>query len=387
MTKIFGFAVFVLLVGCDSSGISVPNVDFGVDAGAPDQASTPVVIKFSGPLLPLEECAENRGDLREIWQTNNSSVPVTAFAVSHDTVALAREDRRLDYWRLTNDAKQPIVFSSFPIVLSTMIHALTFQSGSSNLVLGVGENGSVQYWEDIAYHEEIKISDQPLYSIAGGYAMTVAAGKYSHGPLYVHSFFEENFMQLKPVATTVEQINAVGVIRRNVSTFVDIQTYFVAGLRNNDIAIESRFVDPTESVTKTWSDPSNHTPIFGLAVDTVDHPLIAVGHMENMGLVAAFAPGAVDNGPTAIQKVDGHRASHVILLSDREHFATVGEEGALRLWTIHKEHLRAGRSIAIPAAVGLGIDVDEFQLNQSSGRRLFTAGTDGALHAYGCVAE
>ena len=119
-----------------------------------------------------------------------------------------------------------------------------------------------------------------------------------------------------------------------------------------------------------WSAKSDAmADVTAIAVDPYVTRMVAAG----TGFVAVLDPNELGTvAPTITERGDFEPIA--IAFVGRDVFATVSRDGPMQLWSAITAQPIA--NITIPTAIGIAVD--------DTGATLFTSGSDGDLHAFGC---
>ncbi len=331
-----GLLVLVTACGTDGSQID-PPIDF------PDEASA------------IERCLADGGSLRQLWATSNQHGPVTSIAVSGSTIVLGSADGSVKQWNVGGGSAS----YGTPFVDDTGIGVDAVAFSSDGQVLGVDRLGQLTEWRlsDARPLRTISIADVPLDVVAVSEHAEQAAVAYRDQVQVIDRVTGEVGA---PLPTFLWGVRA--------AIYGHGGVLFTAGHSYGTAMVERRALAAPRDVIESTSLSLTAT-VQAIAVDPYVTRMAAAGG----DFVAILEPKALASEDAIVREVVGHRAIDVALLGLRV-FATVGQEGTLRLWSATTAEPIA--MLEIPEPIGLGVD--------ERGETVFTAGSDGMLRAFGC---
>jgi WD40 repeat protein len=288
---------------------------------------------------------------------------VTSIAVGGTTVVLGSADGSVKIWRTSGES--PAYGVPFLEGNGVVVDALAFTT--TRTVLGADRSGLLSEWrlDDSEALPSTTIGDAALSVVAVSPNDELAAVASSAVPSQpeIHIVDRQSRAVGEPLTTLLWGVTSMA--------FADDHALFTAGHHYGQPMIERRSTDDPSTVIDKWRDQRLSAQVKAFAVAPDLTKLVAAGD----GFVAVFDPNALSTA-TVVTEVPGHDAIGILLLAGNALFVTVGKEGTLRTWSANTGE--ALGTLSIPEPVGVGID--------ARGERMFTAGPDGNLRAFGCVA-
>ncbi len=307
----------------------------------------------------IERCLTEGGALRPLWATSNQHGPVTSIAVGGSTIVLGSADGSVKQWDV--EGASPSYGTPFVDDTGIGVDAVAFSSDGQ--VLGVDRQGRLSEWRlsDARAMRTIPVADVPLEVVAvSEHAEQAAVARGSAHP-EIEIVDRATGAIGAPLQTTLWGVHSI--------VYGHGGALFTAGHWYGVPMIERRAMSAPSDVIEVWADMAMTAHVHAIAVDPYVTRMAAGGDQ----FVAVLDPKALASDATIVREVEGHRAIDVAVLGTRV-FATVGQEGTLRLWSATTAEPLA--MLEIPEPIGLGVD--------AAGETLFTAGPDGMLRAFGC---
>ncbi|MGE0870517.1 MAG: WD40 repeat domain-containing protein [Kofleriaceae bacterium] len=340
---------FVVAAGCGTDTASEDNDDAHDDQDPP-------------PIEPsmLERCVSAGGTISELWSTGNLHGAVTSIAVNGSTIVLGSIDGSVKQW--TVEAETPSYGTPLIDESDSVVSALAF--ADDEVVVGVDQRGQLSEWRvsDAAPLRTTPMTETALHTVSVSRdGKHVAVGDAGDVKAAIRVFERSSGELSELLPSELWEARAVEF---------GADSLFTAGHMYQWPLIERRAADEPMVVIETWNEVAMGTfKVNALATDPGETVLVAA--LE--GRVAVFDPETLANGPSVWVDVPDHNAIGVTLLPGNELFATVGQEGTLRVWKITGELVTN-----VPIAEPVGVARD------GSGDTLYTAGPDGMLRAFGC---
>ncbi|MBA3456309.1 MAG: WD40 repeat domain-containing protein [Deltaproteobacteria bacterium] len=335
-------------------GLLVLVAACGTDGGKDDPPIDPPTEQSA-----IERCVADGGSLRQLWATSNQHGPVTSIAVGGSTIVLGSADGSVKQWDVNGSS--PSYGTPFLDDTGVVVDAIAFSSDGQ--VLGADREGRLSEWRlsDARAMRTIPVANVPLEVVAVSEHAEQAA--VARGSLYpdVQIIDRSTGAIGNPLTTTLWGVRSVVYGHGGV--------LFTAGHWYGVPMIERRVMSAPNEVIESWSDMAMTAHVHAVAIDPYVTRMAAAGD----DFVAVLQPKALETSEPIVREVPGHLAIDAAMLG-RDVFATVGQEGTLRLWSATTAEPIA--MLSIPEPIGLGVD--------AAGETVFTSGPDGMLRAFGC---
>lgn len=340
MIRLGTIAIGVVLVGCGTDGKKGP--------GTTESRSV------------IETCVDGGGQVAELWATSNLHGPVVSIVVGGSTIVLGSNDGSVKQWSVSGASADPTYGTPFAEV-DVPVAALAI--GSDGKLAGADQLGRLDEWQmsNAQATSATTVDEYPLAALALSADASQAA--------VATGLSSPNMWVVDRATGAVSAKLTTGLW--GVSSFAfGGGALFSAGHFYGAPMVERRASDAPDTVTSAWQADHIVGKVNAIALDRDATNLVAVGD----DFVAVLPADDLSAGPTAITTGTNHMAVGVALLSGNELFATIGRDGDVQLWkTATAEHVA---TVTAPAGVGIGAD--------ETGEHLFTAGSDGLLHAFAC---
>jgi WD40 repeat protein len=302
----------------------------------------------------LETCLAEGGALGQIWAADNQHGPISSIDAT-SVIVVGGTDGSVKQWSFDGDA--PVYGSPFATKGDEVGAVALTDDGH---VVAATATGLVVEWRlaDAAKTRSDAIPDgMVLQAIAvrPGGARVVTGGL----ALYVLD---------RPGTDAVRLVSNLwhtwGI------EYPSEDRLYAAGHYYSTPRIERFDTTQPMDVIDVWEDQFRQQHVRAIDLDEAETMLAAAGDR----FVAVLDPDDLAAGPLAITDQPDHMPVGVTVLPGGELFVTAGTEGSLRVWRTSTAELVT--SLPIPPAAGLVRDPE--------GTRLFTAGPDGHVRAFGC---